>query len=88
MNTKNKPMTSLKSDAEAEKFVSTADLSKFDLSGFKPMRFELEPKSAALHLRLPEALLEGLKGRAKARGIPYTRYVRMLLENDLAKSSG
>jgi predicted DNA binding CopG/RHH family protein len=40
-----------------------------------------------LHLRLPEALLEGLKGRAKARGVPYTRYVRMLLENDLAKSS-
>ena len=49
-------------------------------------RFELEPKSAALHLRLPEALLEGVKGCAKARGVPYTRYVRMLLENDLAKS--
>lgn len=30
------------------------------------MRFEFAPKSAALHLRLPEALLQGLKARAKA----------------------
>lgn len=79
-------MPSLRSDAEAEKFLDRSDLSEFDLSGFKPMRFEMEPKSAALHLRLPEALLEGLKSRAKDRGVPYTRYVRMLLENDLAKS--
>jgi hypothetical protein len=41
-------MPSLPSDAEAEHFLATADLSKFDLSGFKPMRFEIEPKSAAL----------------------------------------
>jgi predicted DNA binding CopG/RHH family protein len=87
MNTKTKPMPSLRSDAEAEKFVDTADLSKFDLSGFKPMRFEIEPKSAALHLRLPESLLEELKNRAKDKGVPYTRYVRMLLESDLAKPS-
>ncbi len=86
MNVKSKPMPSLHSDVEAEKFVETSDLSKFDLSGFKPMRFEVEPKSAALHLRLPEALLAGLKGRAKAKGIPYTRYVRMLLESDLTQS--
>ena len=87
MNTKSKPMPSLQSDAEAEKFVAKADLSKFDLSGFKPMRFEIEPKSAALHLRLPESLLEELKNRAKVKGVPYTRYVRMLLESDLAKPS-
>ena len=86
MNQKNKPMTSLRSDAEAEKFVAAADLSEYDLSGFKPMHFEFAPKSAALHLRLPEALLENLKARAKAKGVPYTRYVRMLVENDLAQS--
>ena len=34
-----------------------------------------------------EALLESLQGRAKVKGVPYTRYVRMLLENDLAKFS-
>jgi len=86
MNTKSKQIPSLRSDSEAEKFVETADLTKFDLSGFKPMRFEIEPKSAALHLRLPQALLDGLKDRAKAKGVPYTRYVRMLVESDLAQS--
>lgn len=76
----------LKTDQEAEAFLEQ-DLSDLDFSQFKPMRLEFAPKSAALHLRLPEALLQGLKGRAKAKGMPYTRYVRMLLENDLAQSS-
>jgi predicted DNA binding CopG/RHH family protein len=49
------------------------------------MRFEFAPKSAELHLRLPEALLQDLKARAKAKGVPYTRYVRMLLKNNLVK---
>jgi len=76
-------MPSLRSDAEAEAFVNTADLSRYDLSGFKPMRFELEPKTAALNMRLPESLLQALKRKAKARGIPYSRYVRLLLEQDV-----
>ena len=79
-----KPMPSLKSDADAEQFVATADLSKFDLSGFKPMRFEFEPKAAALNMRLPQNLLDAVKLKAKARGMPYTRYVRLLLESDVA----
>ena len=86
MNAKSKPLPSLRSDAQAEKFVASADLSKFDLSGFTPMKFEIEAKSAALHMRLPESLLEAIKSRAKAKGVPYTRYVRMLLETDLAQS--
>ena len=86
MNAKAKPMPPLHSDAAAEAFVATADLSQYDLSGFKPMRFEIEPKSASLNMRLPAALLAALKAKAKANGIPYTRYVRMLLETDVAKS--
>lgn len=43
-----KPMPSFRSEDEAEKFVSTADLSQYDLSEFKSMRFEVEAKSAAL----------------------------------------
>ena len=31
------------------------------------------------------ALLEAVKARAKAKGIPYARYVRMLLEADVAQ---
>ena len=86
MNAKSKPMPALPSDAAAEKFVATADLSTYDLSGFKPMRFEIEPKAAALNMRPPVSLLDALKAKAKANGIPYTRYVRMLLESDVARS--
>lgn len=84
MKTKAKPMPSLVSDADAEKFVDTADLSRYDLSGFKPMRFEFEPKAAAMHMRLPQNLLSALKAKAQAKGMPYTRYVRLLLEADVA----
>jgi predicted DNA binding CopG/RHH family protein len=48
------------------------------------MHFEIAPKEAALNMRLPGALLEAVK--AKARGVPYARYVRMLLEADVARS--
>lgn len=77
-------MTSLRSDVDAERFVDSADLSTYDLTGFKPMRFEFEPKAAALNMRLPQNLLDALKSKAKAKGVPYTRYVRLLLENDVA----
>ena len=87
MNTRPKPLPSLPDDDAAEAFVASEDLRRYDLSGFKPMHFEIEPKTAALHLRLPESMLEAIKLRAKARGVPYTRYVRMLLESDLARSS-
>ena len=80
-----KPMPSLRSDAEAEQFVEAADLSQYDLSGFKPMQFEIEPKAASLNMRLPASLLDAVKAKARARGIPYTRYVRMLLETDIAR---
>lgn len=83
MSSKTKPMPSLRSDDAAEDFVASADLTSYDLSGFKPMHFEIEPKSAALNMRLPASLLEALKNKAKAKGVPYTRYVRMLLENDV-----
>ena len=46
MNAHPKPLPPLTSDAEAEDFVETADLSEYDLSGFRPMRFEIEPKAA------------------------------------------
>ncbi|MFC4444637.1 CopG family antitoxin [Castellaniella denitrificans] len=79
-----KSIPTFRSDEEAEAFLDQ-DLSEYDLSQFKPMRFELEPKSASLNMRLPAALLDAVKARAKARGIPYTRYVRMLLESDVAR---
>ena len=52
-------------------FVNMADLS-ICLSGFEPMRFELEPKTAALNMRLPKPLLQAssFSDKAKASGIP------------------
>jgi predicted DNA binding CopG/RHH family protein len=73
-----------KSDEEAEQFVATADLSEYDFSDFKPMRFEIAPKSAQLNMRLPEQLLQAVKAKAKERGIPYTRLVREVLERTVA----
>lgn len=77
-------MPTLRSDAEAEAFVDTVDLSEYDLSGFAPMRFEFAPKAASLNMRLPVSLLDAVKAKAKASGVPYTRYVRMLLEADVS----
>lgn len=73
-----------KTDAEAEDFLDQ-DLSDLDFSQFKPVRFEFERKSAQLNMRVPQPLLEAVKDRTKARGIPYTRYIRHLMEQDIAK---
>jgi predicted DNA binding CopG/RHH family protein len=81
-----KPMPSLRSNAAAEKFVASADLTEFDLSGFESMSFEFAKKEAALNMRIPSALLDAVKAKAAKMGVPYTRYVRMLLEADVARS--
>jgi predicted DNA binding CopG/RHH family protein len=80
-----KTMSSLKSDEEAGQFVESADLSEYDLSGFTPVKFEFEPKTAALNMRLPQNLLAAVKIRAKAEGMPYTRYIRLVLEQAIIR---
>ena len=72
-------------DEQAERFVDTADLSKYDLSGLMPVRFEFEKKSAQLNMRVPKALLEAVKKRSIARGIPYTRFIREAVESALSR---
>jgi predicted DNA binding CopG/RHH family protein len=75
-----KQIPRFKTDREAEDFVEKADLTKYDLSQFKAVRFEFEKKSAQLNMRLPRPLLEAVKARAKQRGIPYTRLIREAIE--------
>ena len=77
-----KRVPEFKTDAEAEAFLEQ-DLSNLDFKQFKPMRFEIAKKEAALHMRLPAVLLDAVRAKAKAKGIPYSRYVRMVLEADL-----
>jgi predicted DNA binding CopG/RHH family protein len=75
-----------RTDEEAEDFVANADLSEYDFSNFKTVRFEFEPKSARVNMRLPETLVKTLKERAGKRGIPYQRYMRELIELGLTAS--
>lgn len=81
-----KRVPEFKTDAEAEAFLEQ-DLSDLDFTQFKPMRFEIAQKDASLNMRIPAALLDAVRAKAKAKGVPYTRYVRMLLEADLQRES-
>ena len=72
------------SDAEAEAFLEQ-DLSELDYSQFKPSQFEFTKKAAQLNMRLPQPLLDAVKARARDAGLPYTRYIRQLLERDVAR---
>ena len=69
-----------KSDEEAEQFVADADLSGYDFSDFRPTRFEYAKKTARINMRLSEALLDAVKQQAAARGLPYQRFIREVLE--------
>ncbi len=74
-----KKLPHLRTDEEAEAFLAQ-DLSKFDFSEFKPAQFEFEKKDEQINMRVPRPLLAAVKARAKARGIPYTRFIRETLE--------
>lgn len=75
-----------KTDREAEEFVAKADLTEYDLSQFERVQFEFERKTAQLNMRVPEALLEAVKKRSRARGIPYARFVREAMEQALMRT--
>jgi len=80
-----KKLPVLRTDEEAERFIETADLTEYDLSQFKPVRFEFVPKTERVNMRLPAPLLEGVKARAAQAGMPYQRYIRLALEEALAR---
>jgi predicted DNA binding CopG/RHH family protein len=71
------------SDEQAEAFLKQ-DLSDLDFSQFKPTRFEFQKKTAQINLRIPKALLEAVKRRSAARGIPYTANYRAALPDLLS----
>jgi predicted DNA binding CopG/RHH family protein len=74
-----KKVPKMKTNKEAEDFLDQ-DLSDLDFSQFKPVQFEFEKKGAQLNMRVPKPLLDAVKARAKARRIPYTRFIRQLME--------
>ncbi|MBI3707495.1 MAG: BrnA antitoxin family protein [Proteobacteria bacterium] len=70
----------LRSDKEAEAFVAKADLTEYDLSGMRSVRFEFQPKSERVNMRLPKPLLQAVKASAAKAGVPYQRFIRQALE--------
>ncbi len=76
-------LPSFSTDEEAEAFLETADLTDYDLSGFKPMPFEFAPKTERITMRLPSHLLLAVKASAAKAQIPYQRYIRQLIEQGL-----
>ena len=75
-----KPLPKLTTDKEAEAFVASADLTDYDLSNMRMVRFEFQPKSERVNMRLPRTLLDAVKATAAKAGIPYQRFIRQTLE--------
>jgi predicted DNA binding CopG/RHH family protein len=78
-----KKVPRLKTDKQAEEFLAQ-DLSNLDFSQFVPSHFEFEKKDEQINMRVPKPLLAAVKAQAKARGIPYTRFIRETLERAIA----
>ncbi|MGA7684886.1 MAG: CopG family antitoxin [Terriglobales bacterium] len=81
----NNKVPRLKTDDQAVAFLAQ-DLSTLDFSQFEPARFEFEKKDEQINMRVPKPLLAAVKARAKARGIPYTRFIREMLEQAVTTS--
>ncbi len=82
-----KKFPELKSDEDADAWLQGADLTEYDLSGMKKVRFELARKDASISLRLPAALLATLKANAAKANMPTQRLIRMMIEAQLGKSA-
>ena len=81
-----KKVPRLKTDKAAEAFLAQ-DLSSLDFSQFKAAQFEFEKKDGQINMRVPKPLLTAVKAQAKARGIPYTRFIRETLERAMMAAS-
>jgi predicted DNA binding CopG/RHH family protein len=75
-----KKLPKLRNDKQAEAFVSRGDLTDYDLSEMRKVRFEFQPKSERVNMRLPLPLLEAVKASAAKAGVPYQRFIRQALE--------
>lgn len=81
-----KALPSFDSDAAAEAFVESADLTQFDLSGAEPVHYEFKAKAATISMRVSQELLDAVKARAEQDGVPYQRFIRQTLEAAVART--
>jgi predicted DNA binding CopG/RHH family protein len=82
-----KKLPRLESDKAAEKFVERADLTEYDLSEMRTIRFEFQPKSERVNMRLPRQLLDAVRASAARAGVPYQRFIRQALEDAVKRRS-
>jgi predicted DNA binding CopG/RHH family protein len=80
-----KKFPDLQSDEEADHWLQSADLSEYDLSEMKKVRFELARKDTSISLRLPAALLAAMKARAIKANVPTQRLIRLAIEDYLQR---
>ena len=71
-----RPLPRFTSDEEAARFVEQSDLTRFDLSGLRPVRFEFARKTLRVTMPLPESPLAAIEAEAARRHMPYQRYMR------------
>ncbi len=76
-----KNLPRLRSDKAAEDFVAKADLTEYDLSEMRTVRFEFQAKSERVNMRLPRQLLDAVRASAAKAGVPYQRFIRQALED-------
>jgi len=81
-------LPALKTDKEAERFVTQSDLTAYDLSGMKTVQFEFQPKTERVNMRLPRRLLAAVKKSAAKAGMPYQRFIRQALEAAIHSRKG
>ena len=51
----------------------------------RQVRFEFQPKSERVNMRVPRALLDAVKASADREGVPYQRFIRQVLERAVAQ---
>ena len=70
-------------DEEAEAFLEQDLTDYLHAENFMPMHFEILPKEKSINLRLSESLLDTIRQNAKREGLPYQRYIRLLIERGM-----
>jgi len=63
-------------------------LTEYDLSEFRSILFEFQPKSERVNMRLPKPLLDAVRASAAKAGIPYQRFIRQVLEAAVGRPTG
>ena len=81
--TKLKQMPHFATDEEAERFVDEADLSEYDLSGFKPVKFVRRGTTDRYTIEIESKLLFRIDEKAQELGVSIDDYLLGLAKKDL-----